>query len=196
MGATTNAMAHRVRGSSGPTTPDLVVLSLLCERPMHGYELNRELEYREVGDWAGISRAQVYYSIKKALALGWLELSSSGSASAGPERQEVQTTALGRTVLTEALQRPTWATQRTAPPFLTWLALSHHLARETLGTMFDRRRDVLKAELARETRTLDAIHTDTGTMVVAAKLMVDLTVRQIRLELTWLDDVKAKLLQE
>jgi DNA-binding PadR family transcriptional regulator len=28
----------------GLTTPDLVVLTLLAERPMHGYELNAELE--------------------------------------------------------------------------------------------------------------------------------------------------------
>ena len=47
------------------TTPDLVLLSLLAERPMHGYQANAELERREVRDWAGISRPQVYYSIEK-----------------------------------------------------------------------------------------------------------------------------------
>ena len=47
------------------TTPDLVLLSLLAERPMHGYQANLELERREVRDWAGISRPQVYYSLKK-----------------------------------------------------------------------------------------------------------------------------------
>lgn len=161
---------------------------------MHGYELNRELEYREVADWAGISRAQVYYSIKKALSLGWLTRSSTGSTSAGPERQEVVTTTLGRTVLSEALARPTWATQRKVPPFLTWLALSHHLCRDTLSDMIDRRRDVLRAERERETRSLEAIRADTGVMVNAAELMVDLTIRQLDLELSWLEDVEAKLL--
>jgi DNA-binding PadR family transcriptional regulator len=43
------------------TTPDLVLLSLLAERTMHGYEANQELERREVRHWAGISRPQVYY---------------------------------------------------------------------------------------------------------------------------------------
>ncbi len=47
------------------TTPDLVVLSLLSEQPMHGYQVNQTLEYREVRDWAGISRPQVYYSLRK-----------------------------------------------------------------------------------------------------------------------------------
>jgi len=41
------------------TTADLVLLSLLVERPMHGYQANAELVRREVQDWAGISRPQV-----------------------------------------------------------------------------------------------------------------------------------------
>src|SRR5437879_4689966 len=49
--------APRSRGRE-LTTPDLVLLSLLAERPMHGYQANAELERREVRDWAGISRAQ------------------------------------------------------------------------------------------------------------------------------------------
>ena len=47
------------------TIPDLVVLGLLSEGPMHGYEIVAELERREVKDWAGISRPQVYYSLDK-----------------------------------------------------------------------------------------------------------------------------------
>ena len=54
------------------TTADLVVLSLFSERPMHGYEANLELERREIRDWAGISRPQVYYSLDKLQSLGFL----------------------------------------------------------------------------------------------------------------------------
>ena len=42
------------------TTPDLVVLAMLAEESMHGYQLNNELERRDVKDWAGISRPQVF----------------------------------------------------------------------------------------------------------------------------------------
>ena len=47
------------------TTPDLVILSLLAERPMHGYEVNVELERRQARDWVAISRPQIYYSLAK-----------------------------------------------------------------------------------------------------------------------------------
>jgi DNA-binding PadR family transcriptional regulator len=51
-----------------PTTPDLVLLSLLVEQPVTGYQANLELERRNIHDWAGISRPQVYYSLGK---LAW-----------------------------------------------------------------------------------------------------------------------------
>ena len=56
------------------TTPDLVLLSLLAERPMHGYQANLELVRREVQDWAGISRPQVYYSLENLRARVWFAL--------------------------------------------------------------------------------------------------------------------------
>src|SRR5215471_15211432 len=47
------------------TTPDLVILSLLDERPRHGYEVNAELERRQVRDWAAVSRPQIYYALER-----------------------------------------------------------------------------------------------------------------------------------
>ena len=32
---------------------------------MHGYQANAELERRQVRDWAGLSRPQIYYSLEK-----------------------------------------------------------------------------------------------------------------------------------
>ena len=75
-------MTKRSPVSSGPrkpaavvralTVPDLVVLSLLAERPMHGYEVVAELDRRQIADWANVSRPQVYYSLDKLLRLGLL----------------------------------------------------------------------------------------------------------------------------
>src|SRR5882757_8039913 len=114
------------KNNSVLTTPGLVVLSLLSERPMHGYQLNAVLEEREVRDWAGISRPQVYYSLKKLLASRLIKPSSQPSASAGPERQEYSPTSAGINALARALEREEWTTQRPPPPFLTWMALSTH----------------------------------------------------------------------
>src|ERR1700682_6632724 len=67
------------------TTPDLVLLSLLAERPMHGYQANLELERREIRDWAGVSRPQGYYSLEKLAHAGMIRASESDGAGGGPE---------------------------------------------------------------------------------------------------------------
>ena len=100
------------------TIPDLVLLSLLAERPMHGYEANLELARREVQDWAGISRPQVYYSLEKLARIGLIRAAESDEPSAGPERSVFATTAKGRTSLADALERADWTAGREWPPFL------------------------------------------------------------------------------
>jgi len=97
------------------TTPDMVLLSLLAERPMHGYEANLELERRQVRDWAGISRPQVYYSLEKLRTQGLIRAAESEDRAAGPERSVFVTSAKGRTALAGALEREEWATQRERP---------------------------------------------------------------------------------
>ena len=85
--------------------PDLVLLSLLAERPMHGYEANQELQRRQVQDWAGISRPQVYYSLDKLARLQFVYGTDTDEPQAGPERRVFATTAKGRTALADALER-------------------------------------------------------------------------------------------
>jgi DNA-binding PadR family transcriptional regulator len=114
----------RAKKKDGLTTPDLVLLSLLAERPMHGYQANAELERREIRDWAGISRPQVYYSLEKLAKTAMIRSLETDEPAAGPERSSFETTAKGRAALADALESENWTTQRDRPAFLTWVALS------------------------------------------------------------------------
>src|SRR6476661_4795434 len=109
---------------SNLTTPDLVLLSLLAERAMHGYEANLELERRCIRDWANISRPQVYYSLEKLAAAGFIIKKPGSELAAGPERAVFATTQRGRAATAEALEREDWTNQRDHPVFPTWIALS------------------------------------------------------------------------
>src|SRR5437868_9669647 len=102
---------------SSLTTPDLVLLSLLAERAMHGYQANAELERRCIRDWAAISRPQVYYSLEKLARQGLISAGKS-EPSGGPERNVYSTTRKGRAALTRALEQEHWTTERERPPFL------------------------------------------------------------------------------
>src|SRR5712672_1774967 len=106
---------------SSLTTPDLVLLSLLSEQAMHGYQANLELERRCIRDWAAISRPQVYYSLEKLAKQGLI--GGKAESSSGPERTVYATTSKGRAAMASALESDDWTTERERPPFLTWLAL-------------------------------------------------------------------------
>ncbi len=173
------------------TTPDLVLLSLLAERPLHGYQANAELERREVRDWAGISRPQVYYSIEKLAQLGLVRASE--TAAAGPERKVFQTTAKGRAALADALEREDWAKHRERPPFLTWVALSWQARPAVFRQQIERRREFLENELSREEATLRSIKKEVGHRFHEAVWMVSLMIEQFRGELRWLRKLEHEL---
>jgi DNA-binding PadR family transcriptional regulator len=174
------------RKRSGLTTPDLVLLSLLAERPMHGYQADLELERREVRDWAAISKPQVYYSLEKLARLGLIREAESDDVIAGPERQVYATTPRGRSALAAALERDTWTTQRERPLFLTWMALSSQARPGVFARQLRRRAAFLRRELAREKATLKSILQEVGHEFHEALWMVTLTILQFRTELLWL----------
>jgi len=175
------------------TTPDLVLLSLLAERPMHGYEANQELERRQVRDWAGISRPQVYYSLDKLARLGLIRDAETDDPIAGPERRVFLTAAKGRAALADALEREDWTTQRERPPFLTWIALSWQARPGVFRRQLQRRREFLQKELDREEATLRAIRKEVGHRFHEAVWMVSLTIQQFRIELKWLSKLSREV---
>ena len=123
------------------TTPDLVLLSLLSERPMHGYEVNAELERRQVRDWAGISRPQIYYSLEKLVRLRLVRRSRGRRAERRPRAARP---GHDRRPASQALARrskpSSWTTGRDQPPFLTWMALSWRARPGVAERQLERRR--------------------------------------------------------
>jgi len=183
----------RVAKKAGLTVPDLVLLSLLAEQPMHGYQANLELERRQVQDWAGVSRPQVYYSLEKLTRLGLIAETGDREPALGPERRIFSTTAKGRAALATALEREDWTNQRDRPPFLTWMALSWQTSPATIIKQLQRREKFLEAELARELETLRAVEAEVGHGFHEAVWMIKLVIEQFRAELHWLRQVAAEI---
>jgi DNA-binding PadR family transcriptional regulator len=175
------------------TTPDLVMLSLLAERPMHGYQANMELERREIRDWAGISRPQVYYSMEKLSRSGLLRAAENAEPAAGPDRSVFETTAKGKESLADALEREEWTTQRERPPFQTWLALSWQTRPGVLQKQIARRRKFLEQQLEREKEILRSVLEEVGHPYHEAVWMVSFMIEQFKLELRWLRKLTREL---
>jgi DNA-binding PadR family transcriptional regulator len=175
------------------TTPDLVLLSLLAERPMHGYQANAELERREVRDWAGISRPQIYYSLGKLSDRGLIRATESSEPAGGPERQVFGTTGSGRAALADALGREDWTEQRDRPAFLTWMALSWQARPGVARRQIERRQRYLRKELAREKLVLRSVGEEVGHRYHEAVWMLELVIEQLKTELRWLKSVEHEL---
>jgi DNA-binding PadR family transcriptional regulator len=177
-----------------PTTPDLVVLSLLAERPMHGYEVAAELRRRDVADWAGISRPQIYYSLKKLNAQRLIRARREAPERGPADRRVFAPTDAGMAALHKALAEDAWATQRPPTPFVTWMVLAIHAGPRAIRAMFERRRAFVQQELARERETMkafDAIPADAdGPTIPIGRALVSLGIREFELELDWLDEAE------
>jgi DNA-binding PadR family transcriptional regulator len=183
----------KIVSSEKLTTPDLVLLSLLAERPMHGYEANSLLEFRKVRDWAGVSRPQVYYSLDKLARRELIRSVRAGrgedSDAAGPERHIFETTPRGRAALADALERDDWTGQTERPAFLTWVALSWQCRPGVFLKQLRRRERFLESELSRRHETLAAVRKEVGHRYHEAVWMLSLGIDQIRTELRWVKKV-------
>jgi DNA-binding PadR family transcriptional regulator len=176
----------------GLTTPDLVLLSLLAERPMHGYHINEVLEARNIRDWAAVSRPQIYYSLDKLTREGLVGRSRDAGPAPGPERRVYHTTQLGLRRLSDALGSEDWTRDRTRPAFLTWLALSWQAPHGCFEQQLQRRRAFLESALASERLTLDDVLHDVGHSLHEAVWMLKLTIAEMETELRWLSEVVAE----
>jgi len=171
------------------TTSDLVILSLLAERPMHGYEVNATLEDRKIRDWAPVSRPQIYYSLDKLTRMGLIRVGSDESPAAGPERRVFETTAAGRDRLADALESKHWVDNRVHQPFLIWLALSWQARPRAFRKQLNDRKKLLEMRLAEERSTLKEVLDEVGHPYHEAVWMLQLVIEQMESEQRWVERI-------
>ena len=76
------------------TKNDLLVLGLLLDRPMHGYEINQYVQAEGVTTWHDISTAAIYYSLGKLRRQNLI--SETRARSGGAEKSVYHVTKQGR----------------------------------------------------------------------------------------------------
>ena len=86
----------------------LVILGLLRERPMHGYEIKHIIE-DHMGDWTSIAFGSIYFALKKLTNEGLLDVKATEKSGNRPSRTIYHTTQAGREEFAKLL-RAVWAT--------------------------------------------------------------------------------------
>ena len=55
------------------TDAELVILSLICEGPQHGYQIEQQISYRNMRAWTDLSTSSIYYILGKLEEKGFIE---------------------------------------------------------------------------------------------------------------------------
>jgi DNA-binding PadR family transcriptional regulator len=84
----------------------LVILGLLRERPLYGYEIKSIIE-DHMGDWTSIAFGSIYFALDKLTQEGYLEKAGTEQAGSRPSRNVYQITKPGREEFLRLL-RETW----------------------------------------------------------------------------------------
>ena len=92
------------------TNAELAVLSLISEKPRHGYDIEAQIEQRGMREWTDIGFSSIYAILKKLLKKGWVEAETTQSVGQGAPRKVYRITPAGRTAqqtaVIEALAEP------------------------------------------------------------------------------------------
>ncbi len=84
----------------------LVILGLLREQPLHGYEIKRIIE-EHMGDWTNIAFGSIYFALKKLTEEGFVEQAGVEQEGHRPSRMIYQIAEAGRQEFMRLL-RETW----------------------------------------------------------------------------------------
>lgn len=78
------------------TNSELAILSLLAERPRHGYEIEQIIEQRGMRNWTEIGFSSIYYLLAKLENAGMIYSRMESSRGKGPARKVYALTQTGR----------------------------------------------------------------------------------------------------
>ena len=131
---------------------ELAVLGLLKERPMHGYQLSRELGESLGGLWR-VSYGSLYPTLRRLERDGAIE-SEAGDQRGARRKKVYRITPSGEQLFLELLQEAPQDTQSEDARFRMRLAFFRYLPPETRIRLLERRRQALQQRLVRIAESL------------------------------------------
>ena len=103
------------------TNAELAVLTLVAERPRHGYEIEQVIEERGMREWTEVGFSSIYYLLKKLDRDGLIE-SRLEEAQRGPARKVYHLTPAGGEGLQRGILEALSVPQRGYPSLLLGLS--------------------------------------------------------------------------
>lgn len=176
--------------ASNITEAELVILSLVAEKPVYGYEIDQIIQQRGMREWTAIGFSSIYYLLKKIENKGWITGKASGSYRQGLQRTIYTITTAGLKTCREATLK-TLSTPRGMPNvFLTALLnmplLSSPQIREALSKY--------KEALLKKINELELKKKNQSPRIpLHVNFIFDYSNHAINCEINWIDNVLKQL---
>jgi DNA-binding PadR family transcriptional regulator len=172
-------------------SPEFVLLGLLYDHPMHGYELHQTLQ-REFGQVWHISQSQAYNIINRLLDRGLLRAEVQPREGI-PDKHLLFITETGRSRFLTWLSTPTpSATQPIRTEFITRLAFTRSAFPHLEEQIVTEQAALLRTRLQQLDDQLQNLPDDSN----ANRLALELRIRSLINISTWLEEISAKTIHK
>jgi len=163
---------------------ELAILGLLKERPMHGYQLNRELSEQLGGLWR-VSYGSLYPSLRRLERDGAIRRSEAAAGTGARRKTVYAITPEGEALFLDLLQEPPLENQTEDARFRVRLAFFRYLPPETRVRLLERRRQGLQERLAE----VKAHLRDPGTTDDYQRALMEHARAATEADIAWLNDL-------
>lgn len=161
-----------------PSPAEILLLGILYQKPLHGYELNKFIEDRGVRQWANIGFSSIYYLLEKLETKGLVETEGAEAKA----RKIFSITSEGKKVC--KAQTKLLLAQRVPNknPLMTGLANSFVLSESAMKKQLTDR----KEGLAEQLKTLETKFKQQQPLPKTAQMLFTYSISQIESEMAWI----------
>ena len=164
---------------------NIILMGLLGEGPRNAYEINKDLEYRNVRSWLKVSEAAVYRNLRKLSADGYLSTHTEKDGLM-PEKTVYTVTESGRAHLLAMIGDAAEKPYRLSFDFDAWVSHLHLVTTEEAQTRIRGLRDRFKSQ--RE--WIESLNLSfEAAMPPGAAALVELRLAFLSMAETWADDL-------
>ena len=168
----------------------LILGALRFMQPAHGYAVREELETWHAEEWANIAYGSIYHALKKMSDEGLLRAVETGSVGNRPARTTYEVTEAGEQEFFRLLNEYWWEYKPLIDPFQVAFAFAPDVPPNDLLAALEKRRLTIQGMIDTYRIFLKEVPKDRPPHVAE---IVRLTVVRLEAELTWIDDIAAKV---
>jgi DNA-binding PadR family transcriptional regulator len=179
------------------TKTDLLLLGLLLDRPMHGYELYQQIQSEGIDRWFNISAAGVYYSLRKLRDQGWV-LESRQSSGGSSRKATYHLTDEGRNAFFTAMEAELASDEETCLEYDLVIYLLNRFPWQRAIPQLEKRQVILAQQSAAvQAAAVQAAAGERGDgRSPLVQAILDHKLRFLEMERTWLAELVQSIQEE